>query len=463
MHDLRVRRIVAAVRRAWFVLPLLALAAGGCSGGTKAGADAQHTIVLTIANHEAAGRDLTEYIAAVDRLSDGSIKLESRDEWRFHDIDYDRGTVADVRAGKIDLAKIAVRSLDTLGVDDFQAMTAPLLVDGLALEQKLLASRVPGEMLPGIRRLGIEGLAMLPGELRRPFGLTSRLVTPSDYRDAVIGIRSSLLSAKTFRALGATSRAYAPGELPPWLFDGSELDLLTLESNHYDTPGSSITANVTFWPQAFVVVANRKLLAKLTPKQREVLRKAGGAALAPAIARLHNEDRIEVEILCRRRQMDFVVATSSELAALREAVRPIYGDLESDPHTGAFIHEIEALKRRSSAERVLRCPGMLPPPTAPTLLDGTWEMTASRARAGELDAGRYRMILSRGRVVAIAPFPDTGTFTIRGDTVVFRFADGEFGVYRWNVYRDSLTLSYIPGAEEGPPNPTYAPWHRVVH
>jgi hypothetical protein len=29
------------------------------------------------------------------------------------------------------------------------------------------------------------------------------------------------------------------------------------------------------------------------------------------------------------------------------------------------------------------------------------------------------------------------------------------------VYRDTLTLRYLPGRETGAPNPTYAPWHRV--
>jgi TRAP-type C4-dicarboxylate transport system substrate-binding protein len=450
------------MRLPWLVLPLLALAVGGCSGGTKTGAGAQHTVVLTIANHETESRELTEYIAAVNRLSDGSIKLESRADWRFHDLAYDRGTLADVRAGKVDLAKIATGSLDRLGVDDFQAMMAPLLVDGLALEQKVLASRLPDEMLPGIRRLGVEGLAMLPGEPRRPFGLTRRLIEPSDYRDAVIGIRPSLLSATTFRALGATPRSYLPGELPPWLFDGADLDLFTLEANQYDAPGSSITTNVSLWSEPFIVVANPDLLAKLTAEQREILRSAGREALGPAIARLRNESRVATDTLCRRGLIDFVAATPSQLAALRASARPVYAELGHNPQARAFIDEIEALKRGSPPERAVACSAPpLPPQRAATLLDGTWEMTASRARAGEVDAGHYRMILRRGRLVAVSPWRSTGTFRIRGDTVIFRSADGEFGVYRWNLYRETLTLAYVPGKEEGAPNPTFAPWHRV--
>ena len=188
------------MRLIWLALPALALAAAGCGGFTKAGGTSRHTVVLTIANHETGDRDLKEYISAVSRLSDGSITFELEGGWRAQDIDYDRGTVADVRAGKVDLAKVAVRSFDELGADGFEAVSAPFLVDGLALERKLLASRLPNKMLPAIHPLGVEGLAMLPGELRRPFGLTRRLLQPSDYPGAVIGIGPSLLSARTFRA-----------------------------------------------------------------------------------------------------------------------------------------------------------------------------------------------------------------------------------------------------------------------
>jgi TRAP-type C4-dicarboxylate transport system substrate-binding protein len=449
------------MRLSWLLLPALALAAAGC-GGTKAGgAPPQHTVVLTIATHESDDRELNEYISAVRRLSHGSIKLVLRENWRHQDVDYDRGTVADVRAGKADLAKVAVRSLDELGVDEFQAVTAPFLVDGLALERKLLASRLPDKMLPGIRRLGVEGMTVLPGELRRPFGLTRRLLEPSDYRDAVIGIRPSLLSAKTFRALGASSRGYLPGELPPFAFDGAELDLVTLEGFEYDVEGSSLTTNVSYWPKALVVVANRQVLSKLTASQRDALRRAGGTALASAIDRLRNEDRVETAVLCRRGRVAFVTATPPQVAALRAAVRPVYAQLLRNRQTASFVREIEAMKQGSSPDGVVPCFAPPPPRHAVSLLDGVWDMTASHAVAGELDAGRYRMILRRGRAFAVRPWKDAGTFSIRGDRVFLRFSGDEYGVYRWNLFRDTLTLRYVPGREEGAPNPTFASWHRV--
>jgi TRAP-type C4-dicarboxylate transport system substrate-binding protein len=473
------------MRSAWLLLAAVALAAVGCRSGTKAGGQREdETITLSIASHDFADRDLAEYIAAVGRLSHGSIRLELKEGWRLEDVNSDRGTVADVEAGKIDLAKVSVGSLDTLGVKDFQAVTAPFLVDGLALEERLLTSDLPARMLVGVGRLGVRGVAVLPGEPLRPFGLTHRLLEASDYRDAVVGTAPSLVSAQTLRALGATTRAYRPRDLPPWEFDGADLDLLTLERDQYDGPGSSLTANVAFWPRAFVVVANSNVLAKVTRNQRDALLEAGREAVGPAVARLRAEDRQEAAILCRRGRLALVRATPTDIATLRAAVRPVYVDLERDPQTRSLIHAIEAMKRRSPAPEASQCPRRRSrrekaPIEAParekaTPLDGTWEMTASLAQvvdvthspiASDADVGRYRLVLRLGRALGFhldePKWRSTGVFSVQDDVIRFTWEDEGVGVYRWNAYRDTLTLHFLPGRERGAPNPTFAPWRRV--
>jgi TRAP-type C4-dicarboxylate transport system substrate-binding protein len=451
------------MRLAWLFAPALACAAVGCSGGTKAGGrPLTHPIVLSIANHETQGRDLAEYVAAVNRLSRGSIHLEHREGWRGPQVDYDRATVADVRAGSIDLAKIAVRSLDTVGVTDFQALTAPFLVDSIALERTVLASPLADEMLAGLARAGVVGVAVLPGEPRRPFGQRRRFLGPSDYRGAVFGIRPSNLSVETLSALGSSPRSYIPGDLP-YAFDGAELDLATIEGHEWDTSVTSLTGNVVLWPRAFVVVANRKVFARLTAKQREILRMAGREALAPAIRRLRIEERDEAGILCRRRRLTLVQATQPEFAALRAAVRPVYATLERSAVTRERIRQIESMKRRLPPEPPVGCGLPLARQRATTPLDGTWEMTAD-ARYG-IDAGRYRLVLRHGHWrfshLSTPKWGGSGVFAVRGeDTLRVHSEDGGDAIYRWNVFRETLTLRFT-SEHVGAPNPTYAPWHRV--
>ena len=81
----------------------------------------------------------------------------------------------------------------------------------------------------------------------------------------------------------------------------------------------------------------------------------------------------------------------------------------------------------------------------------------------DADAGRYGLVLHLGQALGFHDVPrwtNRGVFSVRGDVVRFTWSD-EVAVYRWNVYRDTLTLRFLPGRETGAPNPTYAPWHRV--
>src|SRR4030095_1145809 len=95
--------------------------AGGCgSSASKAtGARSEEPITLTLANTNAGEADVGAWMNAVKRLSAGSIRIELRSSWRADEAQAERGTLADVRAGKVDIAKITARAWDTLGVTSF--------------------------------------------------------------------------------------------------------------------------------------------------------------------------------------------------------------------------------------------------------------------------------------------------------------------------------------------------------
>ncbi|HZC28223.1 MAG TPA: hypothetical protein VE269_00670, partial [Gaiellaceae bacterium] len=261
--------------------------------------------------------------------------------------------------------------------------------------------------------------------------------------------------------------------LPPWRFRGADLDLVTADSGYGVLGHSSVTANVAFWPRAFAVVGNRKLLAKLTREQRDVLRRAGRAALEPALARVRAEEADATRSLCRIR-VAFVHASAVQLVQLRAVLRLVYAELERNRQTRLRIDRIRALKRKTRAEVPPRCGRRGEPERAPrTLLDGTWEMTASPAQVNreapasegtDIDSGRYRMFLRHGRwsLVHLAPrWTNSGTFAVAGDTVAWRSADSSVMHFRWNMYRDTLVLERAPGEPKTVASVTFAPWHRV--
>jgi TRAP-type C4-dicarboxylate transport system substrate-binding protein len=480
---------------ACLALGLLAAVAGGCrsSGANKAGGAAPgKPLVLRLADPDIGQRDLQEFVRSTDALSDGSIRIEVRGGWRTTELDYDRGTLADVRTGKVALAKIAVRSLDTLGVTEFQPLVAPLLIDSLPLERATLSGAIPARILPALRRLGVVGVAVLPGAIRRPFGRSRTLVSPAAFRGMTFGVRPSLVAAATVRALGAKPHVYVPGRLPKAL-DGAELEPTFIEEGRLDDPGTSLARNVGLWPRVLVVVANTKVWQSLTRDQRDLLRRAGRSALDPATGRLAREERDQTTILCRRRQLALVAASDAQLAALRRAVQPVYQQMRREPDEEALLEQIVTLKDRlrTAAAGVPTCGnlGAIAQTGARTEIDGVYRVTTTAhdlraAGAPESEVipenyGTWTYVLDRGR------FADTqesegactwgyGKFTVTGHETAWTFIEGggiapnraynkpgEFFRFDWSLYHDVLTLSALKGAAS-PANFRAKPWRRIT-
>ena len=175
------------------VLAAVALfaAAAACAGSDadKAGGEPKaKPIVLTLESED----DLIlsgapEFADALERLSSGSMRIEFVAAGRGAQVNYDRGVVQDVRDGKAQLGIVGVRVWDTLGVTSFQALLAPFLVDSQALQRRVLESPLAVRMLDGIETARVVGVAVLPGPLRRPFGISRILAGPEDYQGAKIG------------------------------------------------------------------------------------------------------------------------------------------------------------------------------------------------------------------------------------------------------------------------------------
>lgn len=393
---------------------LLALTASGCFGGRSGdragGTKKAKVVVLTLAVHDA-GPGVGEWIAAVERRSGGSLRIELRDGWRQDEVDYEKGTIADVRAGKVDLASIPARAYDTLGVTSFQAALAPFLVDSYALQRQVLAGDLPDRMLSGLDPLGVTGIAVLPGGLQKILSFSRPLLAPTDYRTATtresIGIRPSVLAASTFRALRADSTDLAPGGDTAGIA-AVESDLAGIVANRYQalTAGETLAANVNLWPQITSIVVNQRALAALSEIQRSALRSAGRDALGPSTTRLAHDERAALGTICKppgqaTPAFFFLTASPSDRAALLRAVRPVYRGLSRDPATRAAIATIAGQKQRSDAEASPRCAGARAAhaATAPSLhIAGELTAAGPSRWTGPVTAaglGRGRLTLTR--------------------------------------------------------------------
>jgi TRAP-type C4-dicarboxylate transport system substrate-binding protein len=462
-------------------LVALGLLAGGCgSSASKAtGARSEEPITLTLANTNAGEADVGAWMNAVKRLSAGSIRIELRSSWRADEAQAERGTLADVRAGKVDIAKITARAWDTLGVTSFQALHAPFLVDSLELERRVLSGPLGAEMLDGVRAAGVEPVAAIPGPLRFPLGISRDLDSAAAYRNALIGSRPSAVATETFAALGGRSVDVAAGADIAEL-DGFDTALADIEGFGYDEVARSVTVDAALWPRAVTLVMNRDAWKRLSPAQREILTGAARAAAEPVVAQLRSVDRAAAQGLCDR-DFALVRAGADGIDELRRAVEPVHRRLESDAGTRDALERIRELKAEAPVAPVARCgsdAAAAPEPASGPLV-GTWHTRATRElmaaadredeEAVEDNYGDITLILSPdGRFEILnARFPDEpagfGTWSGRGDVLEMKAGGtaeqgaGQTFRYRWNLFRDSLVLRKL---NEAPTALTAAPLRR---
>jgi TRAP-type C4-dicarboxylate transport system substrate-binding protein len=432
--------------------------AGGKSGSKP--------VVLTLASRDYPPVPAaSEFASAVGRLSHGSIRIDVKYGRRFYEIDYEQGIIVDIQNAVFDLAVVGARAWDAAGVKSFNALVAPFLVDSYALQKRMLESSLPERMLEGVELLGLVGIAVVPGELRRPLGLSKALVRPADYRGARVGIRPSGVAEATFDALGADAEGFQAGPDGLVGFDGAESNVSTILDNRYHAGARGLTANVVLWPKPITIFMNRKRFDALTAEQQDTLKQAGLEVIEPVLTTVEDAERKNLEGICGSR-LPLVMASPADRAALRRAVQPVYDELERDSLTRELIAEIEDLRgNKGAADEPLRCARARQRSDA-SALDGAWsvEVTRKDLRAAgaqleqlQREEGRWWVEFDDGRWVARnleSRNVYRGTYTVEGDVLreTLRSCNptnictpGGFEEYTWSVYRKKLKLARIPG------------------
>jgi TRAP-type C4-dicarboxylate transport system substrate-binding protein len=468
---------------------VIAAAVVGCSSWSdedKAGVEARDKPVeLVLANHDSDAQAVGAWAEAVEKLSDGSIRIRVSNNWRQGESNYEQATLGDVRQGKVDLASVAARAYDELGVTSFQPLVAPMLIDSRELERRVLRDDVADRALAATEKLALTGLALLPTELRRPVGLTRTLAGPEDYAGARLYTREGKTARATFEALGAR-----PVHLPreQWFesVDGAEVGLAGVKARpELARSGAQITANVVLWPQPTTIVINQDAFDELSESQQTALRDAVEQAFDPESRLVSDQAEEDLEILCRI-GAEFVEATPSQVAALRTAAEPAYRMIERGAGNADAIARIRELKGDAQPE-TLTCPkdetaAADTGGTAPEL-EGTYRTYLSQkeladsplsgeAEISDVNWGELTLRLSDGRVRYSqrndrAAFTWMGTYTTRGDVLKLHFDEyGETWGFRWSLYRGTLKLERdeslgVPPELHAPTPLLVKPWRRI--
>jgi TRAP-type transport system periplasmic protein len=455
---------------------IAAVVAGGCSGsgaaGDKAGG-AGEPLVLRMANTAGdleVAPLIKDFVSQVEERSGGNARIEVVHRWGDFAADAEQQVVRDVAAGKVDLGWAGTRVFDTMGVTSFQALQAPMLIDSYPLEQAVVASDIPGQMLQGLTKVAVTGFGILADGLRKPIAVKQPMLGVADWRGMTFGTYRSQGQAQAIRALGATPMEVV-GPLRDQALKDGKIQGFELSLYFYSHLGLGltqrapyVTANVTLWPQVDVLFANPDRLDGLTGRQRGWLQQAAQdtAGRSAAIA---DRDAQSLNNTCQSGAR-FANASRADLAALRKAFAPVYASLAQDPQTKAFIQRIQALKESTPAGAPLAipagCTGKAPAQpavsqgTAPAELNGTYRYVLTKEDARK--AGDTEDVYPQVTTVKLADgqveggcFGQGATYSVDGDQITFEAPEYGYSMtFTFSVDgKGNLHLTPAPSVEKG--------------
>jgi TRAP-type C4-dicarboxylate transport system substrate-binding protein len=337
-------RTTRAVIASGLAVTLLGAAGCGSTRGDKAGGggDAEATVLTFALPTGRPPLQLESWAESLADESNGNLTVDFQPGWRDGETDFEQGIVADIQTGKVEMGWVGARVFDRVGVNAFQALLAPLLVDSHDLQAAVFDAGIPEQMLGGVEDIGLVGIGVLPGPMRKVLGVDKPFLRPADFAGAVVGMNDSALSENALRALGATPRAMVANATLDGM-DGYEQQLASIVGNHYAAAAGYVTTNINLWPRPLVIVIGEQAYQSLTADQQAILHDASRAAIPDALADSRTEDANAVPSLCRD-GMTLPVATDADLAELRRALEPVYEQLSRDETTNAYLDQIEALK-----------------------------------------------------------------------------------------------------------------------
>lgn len=466
-----------------------------CSGSSdKAGGKVQPPVsVLRLVNPRGTF-EVQPFLDQLSAVSGGQLIAEGEERFERDSLHAEGDAVRLLQSGQADLGVIPARAFDDLGVTEFDALLAPMEINTMALQAKVLGSDVATDMLSGVQRLGLVGLGVLPGPMRLPAGISRPLVAPGDYAGARIGVATSAMTERSLRALGAkpVRTTFEGADISG--FDGIESQVAAIIGNQYDGVVRWITANVTLWPRPLVLVANAAKFASLTDTQRGWLRDAARNAIPPTVA--VQLDTADATLMCRRGRVRIVLATPAETAELRRGFEPVYRILRRQTTTADFLNRIERLKAEVSPDpnEILDCARLAPPSAARTTpgdresasaVNGQYILTLTTADVLALGGdstikenyGEFRLVLDNGRWVSTQRNPPActwsyGTYSVTDGRIELVVIDaggmapthsaskaGEVAAYTVSRYRGTMRWSTVSDASS-PEGVAYKPWRR---
>jgi TRAP-type transport system periplasmic protein len=308
---------------------------------------------VTTAEHPY-GQAIDNFVKEVDTASNGAIKIETLPSYPGGDVPL----LQDAIGGTVEMASISSAVWDTQNIKSFEPLQALGLITRYDLEQQVITGPIGQEMLKGTDAVGLKGLAIHEGGLRKPVGAREALTSPADFQGKTIRTPESSILETGIRALGADPTSIPVTDIYAALRDGTvdgmEANLGLVQTLKLYEVADFITFNVNLWPFPTVLVINQRSFDGLSADQQKIITDAAAKVPAFSIGILTAPSQLP-QTLCDE-GIKFAIASDADLAQFAAASQRVIADLSQDAATKAAIDQIQALK------------DALPPPAAPAPL-----------------------------------------------------------------------------------------------
>ena len=288
------------------------------------------------------GIAVDHFVAELDERSGGEITIETLPSYAGGDVPL----LQDVIGGTVDMGSISTAVWATQGVRAFDALQAPFLIDRYDLEREVIAGDIGREMLAAVEPLGLVGLAIHEGGLRKPLGVNEPLTSLEDFDGLKIRSVESDVLATGLRALGADPTpipiADVYGALRDGTVDAMEANLGLIQTFQYYEVADYVTANVNFWPFPTALVINEDKFNSLSQEQQDLMMEV--AAEIPGFSIDFFEQPSDLPQQLCDEGIQFAISTPEELAELRTAGETAIEQLSQDEQTAGFITRIQEAK-----------------------------------------------------------------------------------------------------------------------
>ena len=310
------------------MLFLLAASMLGPARGTP-GAPAPIVIKFShvVAAEAPKGKGAEYFKRLAEQRTGGRVRVEIYPDSQLYK---DKEELEALQLGSVQMLAPSVSKFGPMGVKQFEAFDLPYLFGDYAAAHRVTHGPIGRSMLHQLTKYGLAGLAFWDNGFKE-FTANRPLRRPEDFRGLKMRVKSSRVLEAQMRALGAVPQVMAFSEvyqaLQTGVVDGAENTPQNVTTQKlYEVQKYLTTSHHGY--DAYVVVVNRRFWDSLPADLRATLEQALADATTYEEGEAARDEQVALQTIRRSGRTQVIDLTAAERSALREAMQPVYPQME---------------------------------------------------------------------------------------------------------------------------------------